>query len=509
MRASRGSESSPLLGKGGGLSKEEVDAASYYHQYATTEWTGDVADPDDLPSAYPKIHPDGDPNRQSTLWTAIFHSWNATIGVGLLALPRSFASVGWATAAGALLVFSLLCLATFEMLAAAMRACNEFTFGGVMFATAGRWTAEATDFIIFLFLFGVQVVYAQVVAEISVDLLGDWDALPVDDGSWLDNRRLCVLIFGLGIFWPLCLFPRLTFLKHVSLWSTLAMCYVVVVIIIRMAEEVRPGDNESPCVLPTLNITGASCAQPVQSDASFMDYASAISTFSFALTTHTSIPPIVSELDRPTGRRVSTMLHALVWFSFGLYLLVGICGYLLFGSRQCPVVSNAFSPDDRLVQAGQIAVILSVTGGYPVQTFQARVSFDRMCRVNQWILPNGIESPIARRMVCCGLFTRSTARKMISSTILVLSSVTIAFFVSDLNAVIDLTGAVGGGVTAFVLPCIAYAAIAPRGRKIRRWLYVVLGTALVIFLTAVSSYAIAKDALGEEDVGDETCGRNV
>jgi amino acid permease len=137
----------------------------------------------------------------------------STIGVGILALPRTFALVGWATATIALLLFSVLCLATFSMLAIAMRSCNVYTFGGLMRATAGPWTSEMTDAIIFLFLFGVQVIYTQVTAAIMVDLLGDWDALPMDDDSWFDNRRFFVVVFGLGAFWPLSLFPKMHFLK--------------------------------------------------------------------------------------------------------------------------------------------------------------------------------------------------------------------------------------------------------------------------------------------------------
>lgn len=51
------------------------------------------------------------------------------------------------------------------------------------------------------FLYGVLIVYTQVVAEIMVDLLRGWDRLPFeDDGRYFDNRRLFVLIFGFGIF---------------------------------------------------------------------------------------------------------------------------------------------------------------------------------------------------------------------------------------------------------------------------------------------------------------------
>lgn len=122
-----------------------------------------------------------------------------------------------------------------------------------------------------------------------------------------------------------------------------------------------------------------------------------------------------------------------------------------------------------------MAVVLSVTGGYPIQTFQARVSFDRMIRIDSWLLPDRTDND----GVCFDLFSRDTARKMLSSTLLVWTSVGIAFFVSDLDAVIDLTGAVGGGATAFILPCVAYVYCAPQDARTLRWVWVVLGTALV------------------------------
>eukprot|EP00038_Savillea_parva_P010771 m.192665 g.192665 ORF g.192665 m.192665 type:complete len:512 (-) comp18715_c0_seq1:58-1593(-) len=498
------------------LSADEIAAsASYYHQYASAADMGgvdsDVKNSETIDvsgGAYPKIHPDGDPNRKASLWTAIFHTWNATIGVGILALPRAFALVGWATGSASLLAFSLLCLTTFAMLAAAMRSTNEFTYGGVMLATVGPVVAEATDCIIFLFLFGVLVVYAQTVAAIVVDLLAAWNALPLGRtvGTWLDDRRLFVLVIGLGAFWPLSLFPKLYFLKYVSLFSTMAITYVVVVVIVRLFEEVDSNAPDAPCVLPGLNLDGT-CAEAVRRDATFTDYASAISAFSFALTTHTSLPPIVSELDRPTSKRIKILINALVWFSFTLYLITGIAGYLLFGSRQCPLVSNAFSRDDRLMQAGQLAVVLSVTGGHPVQTFQARVSFDRLFRVERWLFPH--DGGLKDDSVCCGLLTRDTARSMLSATVIVWSSVAIAFFVGDIDAVIDLTGAVGGGVTAFVLPCLAYARIGPEGSStVLRWVYVAFGFALVLFLTGVVIYGIATFEVADEDIGTQTCGRN-
>lgn len=282
----------------------------------------------------------------------MFTSWNVTIGVGILALPRAFAQVGWVTGTLGLLAFSFLCIATFMMLAQAMRETGQYTFGGVMRATSGHAVSLVTDVVIFLFLYGVLIVYIQVAAAITVDLLISWNALPIADESsvGIDNRQFFVLVFGLGIFLPLSLFPTLYRLRHVSVFATVAMCYVVAMVIVRMFEAMRDSPTmQDPCLVHAY--ADAECAVPWSPrGSSFMTYASAISTFSFSLTTHTALPPILNELERPSPRRAGIVIHALVWFSFVLYLVTALAGYFLFGSRQCPLISNAFDTSDRFIQ---------------------------------------------------------------------------------------------------------------------------------------------------------------
>eukprot|EP00041_Stephanoeca_diplocostata_P012071 m.201183 g.201183 ORF g.201183 m.201183 type:complete len:602 (-) comp18797_c0_seq3:111-1916(-) len=516
----------------------------------------DTDDSDFLRSAGPTPGPDDDDeepppsgnldyhsksvHRQAGLWTAVLTSWNVTIGVGILALPRAFAQVGWVTGTLGLVAFSFLCIATFMMLAQAMRETGQYTFGGVMRATSGHAVSLATDIVIFLFLYGVLIVYIQVAAAITVDLLHSWDALPVTSAdATVDNRQLFVLLFGLGLFLPLSLFPTLYRLRHVSLVATVAMCYVVVVVIVRLFNAMHDSSTmQDPCLVHAY--PDAECAVPWKPrGSSFMTYASAISTFSFSLTTHTALPPILNELERPSPRRVGIVIHSLVWFSFLLYLVTGLAGYFLFGSRQCPLISNAFDTSDRFIQGGQLFVVACVTGGFPVQAFQCILSFRHLLKVDSWLFVRKSAGSYADTSlippVDCLCFTRRTLRHMVVSTFLVATSTIIAFFVDDLDFVIDLTGAFGGGFTAFVLPCVAYAnldgarlagGIGPGAivegavvedtdykRLVPGWkrflglrgLYVLLGSALTVFLTVV----VILDYTHEDNsAGTQSCGVN-
>ena len=89
--------------------------------------------------------------------------------------------------------------------------------------------------------------------------------------------------------------------------------------------------------------------------ATFIDFASAFSAFSFALTTHTSLPPILTELERPTPTRSGIIINAMTWFSSFLYIVTGAAGYLLFGNKQCPVITNAFGDNDIFIQVRDVA----------------------------------------------------------------------------------------------------------------------------------------------------------
>ena len=87
----------------------------------------------------------------------------------------------------------------------------------------------------------------------------------------------------------------------------------------------------------------------------------------------------------------------------------------------------------------------------------------------------------------------------------------VAFFVEDLNAVIDLAGAFGGGTTAFVLPPLAYMHCMDKSEskttfaKMKSWrgVFVVFGVCLTLFLTVVTAYNFSSS---NGDIGEVACG---
>jgi hypothetical protein len=67
--------------------------------------------------------------------------------------------------------------------------------------------------------------------------------------------------------------------------------------------------------------------------------------------------------------------------------------------------------------------------------------------VDEWLFTN-VREPV--------VIPAAVRRHFATSAFLVATSTIIAFFVKDLNAVIDFAGALGGGATAFLFPPMAY-----------------------------------------------------
>ena len=142
---------------------------------------------------------------------------------------------------------------------------------------------------------------------------------------------------------------------------------------------------------------------------------------------------------------------------------------------------------------------------------QARISLQRLLVVEGWLFR---ESPpgSGRARGLPRWAAPAHARQAALAGTLVLCVTAVAFLVEDLNAVIDLSGALGGGCTAFILPPIAWAvAIRPRadGAKLSlatvNGLPALAGTVLTLFLTGVTIYSFSAD---NGDLDATACGIN-
>ena len=104
-------------------------------------------------------------------------------------------------------------------------------------------------------------------------------------------------------------------------------------------------------------------------------------------------------------------------------------------------------------------------------------------------------------------------RHWATSSLLVLSTCLVAFLVDDLSAVIDLSGALGGGTTGLVLPCLAWQNCGLRTQE-RSWralitwkgLLTILASLLTVFLTTITAYSWVVPEDRPPSVGE--CGVN-
>lgn len=181
------------------------------------------------------------------------------------------------------------------------------------------------------------------------------------------------------------------------------------------------------------------------------DIFSSFSTFLFALATHTVIPQIVVELIEPSTPRLAVVMGGVTVGSLTLYLLVGLTGYLMFGTCVCDNISLSFGPSI-FVAVGQGFVIASVSTGYATLCWPCRdaildllypvylrIYYDR----HDILAPDPLPEP-------------SLTLKRVVALLVCLTAAFVAWFDPPFAAVLAVLGAVGGGLCGFVMPALAY-----------------------------------------------------
>jgi amino acid permease len=178
---------------------------------------------------------------------------------------------------------------------------------------------------------------------------------------------------------------------------------------------------------------------------------SSFSTFLFALATHTVIPQVIVELIEPSTPRIAGVMGGVCVGSLTLYLVVGLTGYLMFGTCVCDNISLSFGPSV-LVAVGQGFVIASVSTGYATLCWPCRDAIlDLLYPVCMRLYYDGagISPPDP-------LPNPSLTTKRVVALLVCLTAASVAWFDPPFAAVLAVLGAVGGGLCGFVMPALAY-----------------------------------------------------
>ncbi|PWN48017.1 hypothetical protein IE53DRAFT_217825 [Violaceomyces palustris] len=309
-----------------------------------------------------------EPEGKASLLSSISNLTNTIIGTGMLATPGAFKYTGL------LLGMFLICFcgftASFGLYLLTRCAAkvggrkNSFFTLASQTIPAGAWWF---DLAIALKCYGVSISYLiisgqlmpQVIISFFKALHKDLHEIP----PILLDRSFWILVL-MTMLIPLCFLRKLDSLRHTSYLSLLAVFYLVIIVVhYSFSEEARgslPPSGEIHWITFSYHTI------------------SIFPVFVFAFTCAQNMLPVYNELYRNDEERVNTAIFSSIGTGGVVYQIVGVLGYLAFGSNVGDNIIAMYPSTSLFVCFGRVSIIVLTIFSYPLQVHPCRASLDKV-----------------------------------------------------------------------------------------------------------------------------------
>ncbi|GMI02761.1 hypothetical protein TrVE_jg12328 [Triparma verrucosa] len=355
---------------------------------------------------------------------SMFNLANAIVGAGVLTLPFAIKSTGVLLGLGLLFLFALLSSYSLLLLDAGCRMTGARTYaelGRVVHGVdskAGDRIEYAVEALQSLYSYGACVGYLQIVVSELVVVTGY-------------SRRLLQLLGCLCVVFPLSLMKNLQSLSFTSMCAICCVAYLSIVIVIRYEDGGDGGFEE--CSLGSGNVVDVAFGKGLFTS---------LPIFCFAFNCQVQFLPIVAELKGGRSENGKTKVTCLIFGVMcgvcGLYCLDASVGYLSFCEDTLNNVLDCYEEDDVLVKVARIGFVVTLMFSFPLYSTAVVTS------VHSLTSGSNSNDELSRR------------RRVTLATAIVGSMAVIVSFDPPLDAVLGLTGAVGGCSLVYVFPGLFY-----------------------------------------------------
>ncbi|KAJ5081985.1 Vacuolar amino acid transporter 2 [Penicillium argentinense] len=403
---------------------------------------------------------------RSGMKMAFMNMANSIIGAGIIGQPYALRQAGMVT--GILLLTALTVTVdwTIRLIVVNSKLSGADSFQATMQYCFGKSGLIAISVAQWAFAFGGMIAFCIIVGDTIPHVLEAlFPALRDIPFLWLlTDRRAVIVLFVLGVSYPLSLYRDIAKLAKASALALVSMTVIVVAVItqgFRVPSESR-GEIKSHLVINS-------------------GLFQAVGVISFAFVCHHNSLLIYGSLKRPTLDRFATVTHYSTGVSLIMCLAMGIAGFLSFGSKTQGNVLNNFPLDNILVNIARFCFGLNMLTTLPLEAF--------VCRsvMTEYYFP---DEPF------------NSHRHLIFTTSLVVTSMVLALVTCDLGMVFELIGATSAAALAYIFPPLCYIKLSSASRREKIPAYACIGFGLIVMVVSVVQ-AIA-DAFTNE--GGHTCG---
>jgi len=366
-------------------------------------------------------HLDGSHKAQNSWWATGIQCLNSMLGSGILAFPYALSKVGWVVFTLEILFFATTVFASSAMLLEVGQRKRLLNFSVVTEHVFGPLVAKILKFAIVASTIGALMSYLNVIGSLGSSVVMNWGY----DGSFLASYSGFMLVAA-ALIAPLTLFRSYGELTPISL---LSLAFIILLVFFVMGEGLWLNDG----VLYTAQTWPLSWTTPVVTLGTFA-YAGSLQTVIFEAYVSTR------EDDKPNF--ISATLTLAVGCGFLLLVLMAAFGYGAFGSEcESDIMSN-FNSNFVIVQLAQLMTVLHLT----------------------FYIPNAF---IIMRLFACELFgynpltLKTPAFTGVTLSLWAFPVLVMAWIPKDdvgglFAFIIDITGDLPVGFSAFVLPAALY-----------------------------------------------------
>ncbi|KAL5050342.1 hypothetical protein BDW71DRAFT_203737 [Aspergillus fruticulosus] len=366
---------------------------------------------------------------RSGMKMAFMNMANSIIGAGIIGQPYALRQSGMVMGILLLVALTVTVDWTIRLIVVNSKLSGADSFQATMQHCFGKSGLIAISIAQWAFAFGGMIAFCIIVGDTIPHVLSSlFPSLQDMSFLWLlTDRRAIIVLFVLGISYPLSLYRDIAKLAKASTLALVSMAVIVVAVVtqgFRVPQDSR-GEVKSLLLLNT-------------------GFFQAVGVISFAFVCHHNSLLIYGSLKKPTLDRFAKVTHYSTGISLLMCLLMGVSGFLFFGSETQGNVLNNFPSDNILINIARLCFGLNMLTTLPLEAFVCREVMTTYYFPDEHFNMN---------------------RHLIFTSALVLTSVAMALLTCDLGAVFELIGATSAASLAYIFPPLCYIKLSNGSRK--------------------------------------------
>ncbi|PHH63131.1 hypothetical protein CDD81_6282 [Ophiocordyceps australis] len=362
---------------------------------------------------------------KSGLRSAFMNMANSIIGAGIIGQPYALKQAGLLAGIVLLIVLTAIVDWTICLIVINSKLSGTSSFQGTVEYCFGHGGLIAISLAQWVFAFGGMVAFGVIVGDtIPHVLLAVWpDIASVPVIGLLTDRRVVIVVFVMGVSYPLTLYRDIAKLAKASTFALIGMIVIVSTVLVQSL--LVPAEARGSFDTALLTVNGG--------------LFQAIGVISFAFVCHHNSLLIYGSLRTPTIDNFSRVTHYSTSVSMLACLVVALAGFLTFGDKTLGNVLNNFATDNTMVNVARLFFGLNMLTTLPLEAFVCREVM-----LTYWYPDESF----------------NMRRHLVFSTGLVAGATAVSLLTCDLGVVFELVGATSAVAIAYILPPLCYIKLA-------------------------------------------------